>query len=655
MSSPLRAAFPLAFLLSLPAPALAQGECTVFADANRNGIQDPGERGVAGLGVRVLGVQGVVDQALTTDADGTAAFPALGAGRFLVDAIEQPAFWPSMQSLAGDPPPVPDFPVGRHRFGHTRRLLDAAAAASGGSPLHHVSIGDSVAFGFNFCGSLLGQNGYVQPVNGRLGEAAPAASLAQLAVPGYLTTDLLCPSCSGNVLDAVAEAPDVITISIGGNDFLDVDGNAPQSALALARIRQNLQEILSGLQGQLPDAELVLNTYYDNEEGVNAFHNTWGPVFNQLLRDVALCQTRPVAVAEVFPEYAHLDEGLGQIVGTLGLICLDLFGLDGIRPTNTGYTVHVEKVWEALGGTDTLGATPPDVRLGLLEHIGTRFPTATSALGLGVANAGDALAQDGLAATLFAGAGELRLSGFDATASGLLRYARLSVRYRTSAAPADDAYRFEAALDGQFSAPGSTFGTWNTIVPIVGSSGDGGAVVLAFPDAPSYRTTGATLTAGAPVDGTSSVGWSDLASLEVRYEGLPTGAPDAFEVEWDAAWVDLYGVPPGRVFWEGDPAPGGSVKLHVTGTNGTDVAILYAALGTSPVPLPLPPFGDYLLDPATSFALGSGFVTSGGSYSITVPSVPDVSGLSLSLQGLRITGVAPLAGEFTPVETFEVP
>lgn len=637
-------------------PLEAQTGGVVFRDANRNGIQDPGERGIPLLPVRIVGDFGLTDVVTSTDAQGAIALPSLVSGRYLVDAIEEPAYWPSMPSLAGDPPPIPNFPVGRHRFGHTRRLLDAAAAATGSAPLRHVAIGDSVAFGFNWCDSILGQNDYVGPYTQRLGEAAAAATLVKLAIPGYLTDDLLCPSCPGNLFEAIAQSPGVLTINIGGNDFLAADGSVPQMTQAIVTVRQNLQEILATLVSELPDTEIVLNTYYDNEEGLDPFHNTWGPIFDQVLRDVALGQTRPVALAEISAEYAHFDPQTGGILGEPGLICHDPFGLDGIHPTKTGYTVHREKVWEASGGTDTIGGNVPDVRLGMMEFLEARFPTATLDLGVGASNPQAALALDGQGAGLPSGPGEFRVLGFDATPRGLLRAARVSVAYRTDAPPGDDRYRFEAAVDGLFQTPGSTMQTWNTILPIVGSAGNGKAVLLAFPDQPTWRTAGITLTRGVPIDGTTGVGWPDLASLAVRFQGLPQGSPDPFQVEWDAAWVDLYGVPPGRVFWEGDPSPSGAVTIHVTGEAG-DSAFLLTALAPAPQPIPVPPFGNLLLDPASLVVAVAGPVGPQGSLAVplAIPANPQLSGLSLPLQGLWVTGMGPLAGTLTPLESLDVP
>ena len=127
-----------------------------------------------------------------------------------------------------------------------------------------------------------------------------------------------------------------------------------------------------------------------------------------------------------------------------------------------------------------------------------------------------------------------------------------------------------------------------------------------------------------------------------------------FSLELDAAWIDLYGVPAGRVFWEGDPSPGGSATLHVTGEEG-DIALLFGAPAVSPVPIPVAPYGDVLIDPFTAFPIDSGVVSGEGSFAVAVPSVPQLSGVSLFLQGAVVTDPVTLDGSFTNVSEFAIP
>src|SRR5262249_52421493 len=157
-----------------------------------------------------------------------------------------------------------------------------------------------------------------------------------------------------------------------------------------------------------------------------------------------------------------------------------------------------------------------------------------------------------------AGDQELRLFGFDATPRGLLEQVVAHVRYRTSASPSDDFYRFEASVDGSFSAAGSDDQSWNTIVPIVGGAGNG-APVLAYPDQPQWRDVSALVTKGAAIDGSPTLTWQDLATLAVRLQGTAVGAADAFDVEWDVASLDLYGIAPFRLLARGSQNLGGTL------------------------------------------------------------------------------------------------
>jgi len=118
--------------------------------------------------------------------------------------------------------------------------------------------------------------------------------------------------------------------------------------------------------------------------------------------------------------------------------------------------------------------------------------------------------------------------------------------------------------------------------------------------------------------------------------------------------VELYGVPAGRVFWEGDPTIGGNVTLHVTGETG-QFAFLLGAFGTTS-PYLLPGLGTLELDPASVFILAQDFVSGEGSFAlpINLPDDPSLSGLNLPLQGILVDGPGPLSGSTTPLDFLEL-
>lgn len=619
-----------------------------FEDVDRDGVWDPGEPVLPGVAVDLFGSAGGQDLSTSTNALGLFSFAPASVAKYCVDLHVAPDYRGSLKDIGADPHPIPNFPVGRLRMGDLEFMVPSLRSATGPAPFLHVGIGDSIAFGFNACDSLFGNNGYLEDLTDLIDATTASAVLSKIAVPGYETSDLLDPGANGNIFDAILASPDLVTVSIGGNDYLADDGNEALTALNLVNARQNLQEILSTLLTEIPSADVVLNTVYDNEDGNDAFHNRWAPIWNQMLRDVASGQNRPVAIAEIWPEFNHADPATGVKLGHQGLICHDLFGADGIHPTSQGYRVHREKNWQAMGGATVGSSGNTHGQFGYLHHIGRRTPTTFVDVQGGASNESNAFVEDGVAATIPAGNQELILAGFDARPAGLLTQAVVNVRYRTTAPPNDDRYRMQASVDGTFSAPGSTSSTWNTILPIVGSAGNAGAVINAFPHQPTYRTVSTTLSVGSPIDGQPSITWQDLATLAVRLKGTAAGGADAFSVQWDAAWVDLYGVEPHRLLIRGDGSLGSTVRMDTTGEQGSFVMMFYAL---APGSVPFHPWGTLGLDPVSLRVLLTGSV--GGSGSLTlqapVPNDPGLPGITVYFQSLVVDDLPARLGALTNV------
>lgn len=524
----------------------------LFEDRDRDGAFDAGEPALANFRVQLVGLEGTVFQQTRSAADGTFEFNGLADGQYLLSVRPRGPFRASLPDPGADPPPIPDFPFGRPRYGASP---DLAQRLSGAASFLHVGLGDSIGFGFNACGSLLGEDGYFEPTSARLGgTTAPTLFGDKQSIPGHETSDLLDPGTSGDfpftdndVFYAVDEGSDLVSISIGGNDFLGAeDGGDPAVAAALVTARRNLQEILSSLASELPGAVLEINTVYDNEEGDDAFHNVWVPIWDQVVRELAWAQERPVQLAEIYPEYAH-DEG-GVLLGEPGLICNDLFGLDGIHPTGSGYDVHEEKLWQSLGGVTLAGSDRLDVELGFARVRRQLRPRQFEEVAGDTIDPELALETDDQGALIPSDNAEFRVKTFLTITPGLdLSQALLKVRYRTTGAPIDDYYRIEASLDGTFSPPGSTPSDWNTILPVVGSSGNDGVDVLAFPDQPDFRVVAAPLYAGSPTSNDGTLEWIDLQTLSVRVVTTAVGAADPFDVELDSAWVEIFVQPGGSV------------------------------------------------------------------------------------------------------------
>ncbi len=610
----------VALCASLPAlPAAAQDVTgTAYEDRNANGVRDAGEPAVAGVFVTLFGTPdagGSIDQTVTTTDTGAFAFSP-GNGCYLLSPRDPDGWrlsW-SRQDRVPDSTPGYAFPVGFPRFAK----IDRGVANLEGGTFRFSAMGDSIAWNFNFCG-YPEQFWYAKRLRDRLACAAPGAAvtLDEAAVKGEHTDDLLVDDTAdlNNVFRIIPLQPHLVTISMIGNDLLDVDpSGAPtqeQIDRAVAEVldaRQNLQEAISALTSEIPHADIVLNSLYDNlayncyTGNTSAFHRTWLPIVNRILRDLAWGQSRRASILEAANEFAQEDQA-GACTGFDGMICRDLFGFDQIHPTNNGFTILREKGWEAFGGVNLgpkdegLGRTSQSADFGYLRKLRRLGPSRWEARnGASVSNPdaafsdGDGGASAGIG--LGIGTEEFRLSGFpDWYDEDVIVKAIAGVRYRTAGTVADDFYRMEASVTGQFRpAPGHAYSPtdWNFYTPIVGGGGPNApaenpdyptAKVLVVPNVASPREVTATLTKNPTLPpGASDYEWppvtqGDLSTTEVRVLSAPVaGTPgnDAYTVELDAAWIDLYG-------WQ-KARPGEAEELRASRLGDGSLEVSFAAL-----------------------------------------------------------------------------
>ena len=584
-------AIALGLALAACVPAWAQTVSgTAFEDRNGNGIQDAGEPSLPAVQVEVFGtrdVGGAFDQTVATAADGKFAF-APGNGCYLVRAAD-PAGWRGSFTRFDsviDTTPGYTVPVGFSRFAKFDHAIDALKTGS----FRYTAMGDSIGANFNVCFDTSSFY-YAKQEQSRLGcTAGITVALDQAAVSGQHTDDLLVDDTADNNnvfrVMAMSPPPSLITISMIGNDLRGVDpAGIPTQAQVNKAVdeildsRQNLQEVLAAFTSQIPGADISLNTLYDNlayncySTDSTAFHRQWLPIVNRILRDLAWGQARRASVNEVAAEFAHEDQNV-QCTGFDQMICRDVFNLDDIHPTMTGYTIIREKVWEAGGGVN-LG--PKDTGLqrtsmtganyGYLHQIRHLLPTKSQASNGGtVANPSSAFSDTdgGATASIQLGIGqeEVRVTGFpDYYDEDQIVKVIAGVRYRTSGTVTDDFYRIEASPTGTFRAPAGynyTTTNWNFYTPIVGGGGPNQPAsnadyptekLLALPNVATLRSASATLTKNPTLQpGQGEYDWpaitrSDIATTAVRVVSAPVAntAGDAYQVELDAAWLDLYG------------------------------------------------------------------------------------------------------------------
>ncbi len=588
-----------------------------FEDRNGNGVRDPGEPALQGVAFEVYGTRdagGGFDASQATAADGSFSFSP-GNGCYLL-LPSDPAGWRLTRARDDafvKTTPGYAFPVGKPRFA----AMGQGIANLKAGRIRFASMGDSIAWNWNSC-FYTSSFWYSKQIQSRLQCVAPAASvtLDQAAVKGQHTDDLLVDDTAdlNNVFRVIEIQPQYVTISMVGNDLLGVDppGTPTQDQIdkAVAEVldsRQNLQEALSALTSEVPGADIAINTLYDNlayncyTGSTSAFHRQWLPIVDRILRDLAWGQTRRASVNEVAAEFAHEDQA-GSCYGFDGEICRDIFQTDNIHPTNNGYTIIREKLWEADGGVN-LGAKDPLSRtsiandFGFLRRIRRLLPTAWQGSG-GAVIVDPAAAfrdQDGGAPArirLGIGSEEFRVQGFpDWYDEDRIVEAVAGVRYRTTGTVTDDFYRMEASVGGQFRpAPGHAYTPtdWNFFTPIVGGGGPNQPPenpdyptekVLARPNVASYREVSATLTKNPTLpEGAADYSWppvtqTDLATTAIRLVSAPvarTSGNDDYQVELDAAWIDLYG-------WQA-PRPAEVAALRLDRLGDGSVAASFAAL-----------------------------------------------------------------------------
>ena len=574
----------LALLALFAGPAWGQTVSgTVFEDLDGDGVHDAGEPALEGVAVRLYGQRdagGTFDTTVTTGADGVFTFSP-GDGCYLVQIIDPPdrRRTPGRSDERAQGTPGYTHPVGVRRFGGAPELLDQLVAGA----LRYTSMGDSIAWNWNSCFDT-SSFWYSKQVRDRLRCVSPSGQvdLDEAAIKGEDTDDLLVDEQGemNNVFRVIEAQSNLVTISMVGNDLLDdepasdppTQAETNRFAAELVDSRQNLQEALSSLISEIPGSTVELNTLYDNladDCASSQPHREWLPVLARMLRDVAWGQARRVTNAEVFAEFSHEDLA-GGCTGFTGQICQFL---DGIHPTDGGYHVIREKLWESLDGVllgprDALGATSiAGVDQGYLRRVARLFPRAAEARNGALLTDGAAafsLDDGGAAASIRLGIGseEVRFSGFPDWLDEIEPVRVIAgVRYRTSGTVTDDFYRVEASVDGTFRPPpGHAYSptSWDFFTPIVGGGGPNApaedpdfpdAKLLVVPNVGSYRTVSATLTKNPIIapDGTHyewpAITLGELGTTEIRVAAAPVASSpgDDYEVLVDAVWLDVYG------------------------------------------------------------------------------------------------------------------
>ena len=190
----------------------------------------------------------------------------------------------------------------------------------------YLALGDSLAAGF---GALPATRGYAYLLYLKgVYDTEINTSFANAAVPGATSSDVL----NYQVPQAIGIfRPNVITISVGGNDLLKILRGA-DPVQVLTEFQANLTQILCGLRAGLPQARVYIHNLYDIPEITEGIPGGLQAIlqFNAIVAGVAQA-CGAAGVADVFSAFS----------GRQGLLIIDRKGHEPleVHPTNIGYRV----------------------------------------------------------------------------------------------------------------------------------------------------------------------------------------------------------------------------------------------------------------------------------------------------------------------------
>lgn len=133
---------------------------------------------------------------------------------------------------------------------------------------HYVTLGDSIQID-DYPGD---GHGAASLLAAELRAVNPGLKLSPLAMDGATSGQIIDwqlpyfePLCDGS---PEGPAPDLVTLTVGGNDFIGFFGAAPeQVAAGIATVRANVDRVLQTVRAKAPKAVILVGTIYDPSDG----------------------------------------------------------------------------------------------------------------------------------------------------------------------------------------------------------------------------------------------------------------------------------------------------------------------------------------------------------------------------------------------------
>jgi lysophospholipase L1-like esterase len=196
----------------------------------------------------------------------------------------------------------------------------------------YMAMGDSLAAGY---GAIPATQGYAYLLyKGGVFDKIPNTLLSNVGLIGATSQDVLEKQVP---LAIDPFKPDVITLSVGGNDLAGILADPTAAPQILENFGKNLFAIFSQLQNGLPEAKIYINNLYDIPEIPGA--RAAVQAFNQIVEGVAANPMFNVPVADVFSAFE----------GRKGLLLIQRNGADPfeVHPSNAGHRA-IAKAYKAV-------------------------------------------------------------------------------------------------------------------------------------------------------------------------------------------------------------------------------------------------------------------------------------------------------------------